>query len=349
MELKIDNVSIGDQHPCFIIAELSANHNQDISIALKTIEAAKEAGADAIKLQTYTPDTITLKSDKEYFQIKHGTIWDGATLYDLYGQAFTPWEWHQQLFDYAKKVGIVCFSSPFDNTAVDLLEQLHAPAYKIASPEITDIPLIKYVAKKGKPIILSSGIANLSDIELAVRTCREAGNNNIIILKCTSEYPTPYEKVNLRTMQNMRSTFQTLVGLSDHTLGISVPVASVALGGCLIEKHFILDRSIGGPDAKFSLDRQQFSNMVTSVREAEKSLGSVNYELDEQLKRIRQFSRSLFVVEDIKKGEIITKENVRSIRPGHGLHPKYLSDVIGRTAVTNIEKGTPLNWELICK
>lgn len=344
-DIKIDNKTINSQSEAFIIAELSANHGHDINIAKETIKGAKEAGADAIKLQTFTADTITIDCDNEYFRLNQGTIWDGRTLYDLYKEAYTPWEWHEELIAYAKKLGIICFSSPFDKSAVDLLEKLDVPAYKVASFEITDIPLIEYIASKGKPVIMSTGIATLSDIEDAVNACRKAGNNKIILLKCTSSYPAKIEDANLLTMKNMRETFNVEVGLSDHTLGSIVPTVSVALGAKVIEKHFILDKSIGGPDALFSLDKNEFKQMVDAVRDAEKAIGNVDYSLSEKKEKNRKFARSLFVVKDIKKGEIFTEENVRSIRPGYGLSPKHYIDVLGKKAVKDIRKGSPLKWK----
>ncbi|MCT4784103.1 MULTISPECIES: pseudaminic acid synthase [Exiguobacterium] len=347
MSIKIQDVSVRDGKNVFIIAELSANHCQNIQTALDTIKAAKESGADAIKLQTYTPDTITINSNNEYFKINSGTIWDGRTLYDLYQEAYTPWEWHQELMDYAKELDIICFSSPFDPTAVDLLESLDVPAYKIASFEITDLPLIEYVASKQKPIIISTGIATLQEIEDAVNVCRRVGNEQIILLKCTSAYPAKIEDANLLTMQNMRETFGVEVGLSDHTLGITVPVVSVALGASVIEKHFILDKQIGGPDASFSLEPDEFKAMVDAVRDAEQALGRVDYQLNEKKVKSREFSRSLFVVKDIQAGEVFTTEHVRSIRPGHGLAPKHLTSIIGKVARVDVERGTPMSWNLM--
>ena len=331
----------------FIVAELSANHAQDLSLAKETIHAMKEAGADAVKLQTYTPDTMTIDSRREHFLIKQGTLWDGKTFYDLYKEAYTPWEWHEELKELAEKLGLVFFSTPFDKTAVDFLEKLEVPIYKIASFEITDIPLIEYVASKGKPVIISTGIATLSDIEEAVNACRRVGNDRIVLLKCVSAYPTPLEDVNLRTIPNMAETFGCPVGLSDHTLGISVPIAAVALGARVIEKHFILSKDIDSPDREFSLTPEEFGEMVKAVREVEKALGKVTYELTEKMKRGREFVRSLFVVRDVKKGEVFTEENVRSIRPGYGLHPKYLKDILGKRAKRDIERGTPLSWDLV--
>ncbi len=331
----------------FIIAELSANHNHDYDLAVRTIEAAAKTGADAIKLQTYTADTITIDCDNEHFQIKGGTLWDGKTLYNLYKEAYTPWEWHKGLFETAKKNGLVCFSSPFDFSAVDFLEELDTPIYKIASFEITDIPLIEYVASKGKPIIISTGIATLADIEKAVNACQKAGNNQITLLKCTSSYPAPIEEANLLTIPNLRETFGVTVGLSDHTEGIVAAITAVALGAKVIEKHFILDRSNGGPDAAFSMMPDEFTEMVKSVRQAELALGKVNYHLSEKIKKNRKFARSLFVVENVEKGEIFTEKNIRSIRPGVGLPPEFLPQILGKRTTQKIEKGTPLSWSHI--
>jgi pseudaminic acid synthase len=331
----------------FIIAELSANHGGDIEIAKRTIRAAKRTGADAIKLQTYTADTLTLDSDKEDFIIRSGSIWDGKTYFDLYKEAYTPWEWHADLFQTAKEEGLVCFSSPFDKTAVDLLESLDNPIYKIASFEITDVNLIAYAASKGKPIIMSTGIAEYEDIKLAIETCRKAGNDDITILKCTSSYPAPIDEANLVMMQRFAKDFNVKVGLSDHTLGNTVPVVATALGATVIEKHFILDKSIGGPDASFSLDEKEFTEMVKAVREAEKALGKESYELTEKQKEGKDFSRSLYVAEDIKAGDVITEKNVRSVRPGFGLHPKYFQSILGKKFISNAKRGEPLSLEII--
>lgn len=347
LEIKIENRLVGDCHPVYIIAELSANHCQDFDLAVKTIQAIKKSGADAVKLQTYTPDTITIDSDNEYFQIDQGTLWDGKTLYQLYQEAYTLWEWQPKLKEIAEELGLIFLSSPFDRTAVDFLEEMNVPAYKVASFEITDIPLIEYVASKGKPVIISTGIATLADIEEAVNACKKMGNRQIALLKCTSAYPAPLEEVNLRTIPNLADTFNTVVGLSDHTLGISVPIAAVALGAKIIEKHFILNRNMGGPDAAFSMEPHEFRSMVEAVREVEKALGTVNYNLTEKTKKSRDFSRSLFIVNDIKAGESFTEDNVRSIRPGFGLHPRYLEQIIGKNARKDIEKGTPLDWAFI--
>lgn len=347
MVLKIKDRFIGEEHPVFIVAELSANHNQNFDIAVRTIKAMKEAGADAVKLQTYTPDTITIDCNNEYFQIKQGTLWDGKTLYQLYQEAYTPWEWQPKLKEIAEEMGMICFSTPFDNTAVDFLEEMKVTAYKVASFEITDIPLIEYIASKGKPVIMSTGIATFSDIEEAVAACRNAGNNQIALLKCTSAYPAPFEEMNLKTISNLAETFKTITGVSDHTLGITASITATALGAKIIEKHFILDRKLGGPDAEFSLQPEEFKTMVNSVKEVEKALGKVSYELTEKTKKSREFSRSLFVVKDIKIGEELTKENIKSIRPAYGLHPRHLKDVLGKKAKINIKKGTPLDWRLL--
>lgn len=332
---------------CLIIAELSANHNGSLQIALETVKAAKRAGADAIKLQTYTPDTITIDCDNSYFKINGGTIWDGKTLYDLYQEAYLPWEWHEPLFNAAKQEGLICFSSPFDKTAVDFLEQLNPPAYKIASFEITDIPLIEYTASKGKPIIISTGIAEKPDIELALETCRKTGNHDIILLKCTSSYPATIDEAHLNTIPNIKKTYNVEVGLSDHTLGSIAPIVAVSLGAKVIEKHFILNKSIGGPDASFSLDEKEFAEMVSAVRLAEQAMGEVTYNLTEKAKQSKKFARSLFVIKDIKKGEIITEEFVKSIRPNDGLHPKYLFDIIGKRVNTDVQEGTPFSLKFI--
>lgn len=336
--MKIENYIIDKTSPCFIIAELSANHNGSIETAIETIRAAKRAGADCVKLQTYTADTITLECDKPDFLI-NGTIWDGEYLHSLYQKAYTPWEWHEELFRVAKEEGLVCFSSPFDKLAVDFLENLGVPAYKIASFEITDIPLIEYVASKGKPIILSTGIAEIIDIELALAACRRMGNNNIALLKCTSSYPAPINEANMVMVKDLAERFGVISGLSDHTMGATVPVVATCFGSKIIEKHFILDRSIGGPDASFSMNEEEFTAMVKSVREAESAIGVVDYTLSEKQTKSREHSRSLYVVEDIKAGDVITNKNVRSIRPGFGLHPKYYNEILGKEAKRDLEKG----------
>ena len=330
----------------FIVAELSANHGHKFEVALESVRAAKEAGADAVKIQTYTADTITLNCDADDFKVK-GTLWDGRTLYDLYQEAYTPWEWHQVIFDEAKKCGLICFSTPFDKTAVDFLEDLGNPIMKIASFEITDIPLIEYAAKKGKPMVISTGIAMPEDIELAVKTCKEAGNNDITLLKCTSSYPAPIEDANLMTMVDMKQRYGVKVGLSDHTMGYDVAVAAVALGATLVEKHFILDRSIGGPDAAFSMEIGEFAEMVKSIRNVEKAMGEVIYPTDPSKIKGREFCRSLYVAEDVKAGDVITEKNVRSVRPGYGLDPKYLPDVVGKKFINAYKKGERFSLEMI--
>jgi len=346
-KISIEHRQIGEGHPTFIIAELSANHNGSIVNAIDTIRAAKRAGADCIKFQTFTADTITLDSKKDDFKIIQGTLWDGQYLYDLYKQAYTPWEWHEELFKVAKEEGLICFSSPFDKTAVDFLETLKVPAYKIASFEITDIPLIEYVASKGKPIILSTGIAELEDIELALDACRRMGNNNIALLKCTSSYPAPINEANMVMVKDLAERFDVISGLSDHTMGSTVPVVATCFGAKIIEKHFILDRSIGGPDASFSMNEEEFTAMVKAVREAESAIGVVDYTLTEKQAKGKDFSRSLYVVEDMKEGDVITEKNVRSIRPGFGMHPKYYKDILGKKVKTNIVRGTALSKDAI--
>ena len=347
MEFNISDKKIGEGYPTFIIAELSANHMNDFDIAVKTIEAMVDAGADAVKFQTFTPDTITIDCDNEYFHIKQGTVWDGQILHELYEDAYMPWDWQPKLKKVAEDLGLIVFSSPFDKTSVDFLEDMGVPAYKIASFEITDIPLIEYVASKGKPIIISTGIASLEDIELAVKTCLDTGNDKIALLKCTSSYPAPLEEINLNTIPDIKDKFGVVVGLSDHTLGGEVSTAAVALGASIIEKHFILDRNMGGPDSEFSMEPQEFKQMVDSIRNVEKALGEVSYELSDKMKSNREFSRSLFVVKDMKKGEIITEDNVRSIRPGFGLHPKYLKEILGKRINKDLKKGTPFKLEFI--
>ncbi|WP_264553429.1 pseudaminic acid synthase [Flavobacterium sp. N2038] len=345
-KMKIDNFIIDKQSKVFVIAELSANHNGSIETAIETIRAAKRAGADCIKFQTYTADTITIDSDKEDFLIK-GTIWEGKNLYNLYKEAYTPWEWHKELFKVAKEEGLVCFSSPFDKTAVDFLEELNVPAYKIASFEITDIPLIEYVASKGKPIIISTGIAEQEDIELALDACRRMGNNDIALLKCTSSYPAPIEEANMCMVKDLSERYNVISGLSDHTMGATVPIVATVFGAKIIEKHFILDRSIGGPDASFSMNEGEFAAMVKAVREAENAIGKVDYTLTEKQAKGKDFSRSLYVVEDMKAGDIITDKNVRSIRPGFGLHPKFFNKVLGKSITIDVERGSRFELDSI--
>lgn len=342
--MKIHNFEINDKSEVFIIAELSANHNGSLQTALETVRAAKRAGANCIKLQTYTADTITIDSKKDDFLIK-GTIWEGRNLHSLYLEAYTPWEWHSEIFKVAAEEDLICFSSPFDKTAVDFLETLNVPAYKIASFEITDIPLIEYVASKGKPIIISTGIAEIEDIELALDACRRMGNHDIALLKCTSSYPAPIDEANMLMVKDLAERFGVISGLSDHTMGATVPIVATVMGAKIIEKHFILDRAIGGPDASFSMNEQEFTEMVKSVREAESAIGVVDYKLTPKQAKGKDFSRSLYVVEDINEGDLISENNVRSIRPGFGLHPKYYSQVIGKVARKSLEKGDRLRLE----
>ncbi len=347
MPIKISNRIINNDKPALIIAELSANHNKKKELAIESIRAMKQAGADAVKIQTYTPDTITINSKNDYFKLQQGTLWDGQTLYGLYEKAYTPWDWQPELKKIAEDLGLIFFSSPFDKSAVDFLEEMDVPTYKVASFEITDIPLIKYIALKGKPIIISTGIASISDIEEAITVCKKMGNEQIILLKCTSAYPAPIDEMNLLTIPDMAKRFKKIIGLSDHTLGPNISVAAVALGAKVIEKHFIIDRKLGGPDAEFSTEPDEFKLMVNGIREVEKALGKINYELSDKIKKNKIFSRSLFVVKDIKKGEIFTEENIRSIRPGHGLHPRHLEEIIGKKSMGDLKRGEPLKWEMV--
>ena len=344
--IEINGRLIGHGYPVYIVGEMSANHNQDFNEAVRIIEAAKEAGADAVKLQTYTPDTLTIDCQNEYFRIK-GTLWEGRALYDLYGEAYTPWDWQPKLKVVADDLGIDLFSTAFDSSAIVFLEEMGVPAHKIASFEIVDILLIENMARTGKPLIISTGIATLSEIEEAVKTARKAGATQIALLKCTSAYPAPPEEMNLHTIPHLAEAFGVPVGLSDHTLGIAVPLAAVALGACIVEKHFTLSRDIPGPDSVFSLEPQEFKEMVEAIRVAEKALGGVSYEVTERESASRVFRRSLFVVEDVKAGEMFTTDNVRSIRPGYGLPPRYLQDILGRQSAGAIKKGTPLSWKMI--
>lgn len=345
--IEVNGRRIGPGYPTYIIAEMSANHNQDFEQAVKIIEAAKEAGADAVKLQTYTPDTHTIQSDKECFRVRGGTLWDGRTLYDLYSEAYMPWEWQPKLKSIAEKIDLDFFSSAVDPTSVDFLEGMNVPVYKIASFEIVDVQLIEKVARTGKPLIISTGMATLAEIDEAVRVARRAGATQIVLLKCTSAYPAPPEEMNLKTIPHLAQAFQVPVGLSDHTLGMAVPIAAIPLGACMIEKHFTLSRSLPGPDSTFSLEPDEFKAMVEAVRTAEKALGAIYYGVNEREAKSRVFRRSLFVVEDIKAGERFTTKNVRSIRPGYGLPVRHLTDVMGCHASRNIERGTPLSWELV--
>ena len=345
--ISINNRLIGYNRPVYIIAELSANHNQDFEQAVQLIKAAKEAGADAIKLQTYTPDTITINCDNKYFFIGKGSIWEGKNLYSLYQEAYTPWEWQPKLKEIANDLGMDLFSTPFDKTAVDFLQTMDVPAYKIASFEIVDLPLIQYVASAGKPMIISTGMATLAEIDEAVTAARQAGCREIVLLKCTSGYPALPEEMNLRTIPHMVWAFNVPVGLSDHTLGIAAAVTAVALGACIVEKHFTLSRAVPGPDSAFSLEPHEFKAMVDAIRIAEKALGNVSYAVTKHEAASRIFRRSLFVVKDMKAGELFTPDNVRSIRPGNGMAPKYLDEVMGRRAIRDIVAGTPLSRDLL--
>jgi pseudaminic acid synthase len=347
MMMHIADRAIGDGEPTYIIAEMSANHDQDFDRAVAIMREAKAAGADAVKLQTYTPDTITLRSSQEHFQIRSGTIWDGRSLHDLYGEAYMPWEWQPRLKEVATDLGIHLFSSPFDETAVDFLEAMDVPAYKVASFELVDLPLIQCMARTGKPIIMSTGMASLGEIEEAVQAVRHEGQSQLALLKCTSAYPAPPEEMNLRTIPHLAAAFGVPVGLSDHTLGLAAPVTAVALGACIIEKHFTLSRAIPGPDSAFSLEPHEFRAMVEAVRVAEKALGTVRYTVTEKEQASRVFRRSLFAVADIEAGEPFTVDNVRSIRPGYGLHTRHLGDILGRVARRRIERGSPLAWEMV--
>lgn len=344
--ITIGNRQIGPGHPAFIVAELSCNHLQKSELAVKTVMAMKDAGVDAVKIQTYTPNTMTVDANLPEYQIQKGTLWDGMHLHDLYKEAYTPWEWQPKLQALTEMLGLVFFSSPFDITAVDFLTKMNVPAYKVASFEIQDIPLIRHMAKQGKPMIISTGIADLEDIELAVQICLEEGNDQIALLKCTSAYPTPMNEINLKTMNDMRDRFGTVVGLSDHTLGSTVPIAATALGANIIEKHFILDRSLGGHDGPFSMEPDEFAQMVKDIRDTEAALGIVTYKLGEKATKGKEFGRSLRVTDHIKKGEKFTEKNVGSKRPAGGLHPKFFNEVIGKKAKMDIEKGSPLSRDM---
>lgn len=346
-EFKIGQKSISESSPAFIVAEISANHNQDYQRAVEIIHAAKEAGADAVKLQTYTADTITIDCDDDCFQINEGTIWDGTTLYQLYQEAYTPWEWQPKLMEEANRLGLECFSSPFDFTSVDFLEEMKVPAYKIASYEINDIPLIRKIAKLHKPMIFATGIAYPEDISRALSVCKEEGNEDVILLKCVSSYPTPYEAVNLRVIPTLAKTYDCLTGISDHTMGSIVSAGAIPLGAKMVEKHLTLRRADGGPDSAFSMEPEEFKKMVNEIRILEKALGSSEYVLTDTQKLEHEGSRSLFVVKDIQPGEVLTPDNIRSIRPGNGLHTMYYEEILGKKAKGFLKKGTPLAWELI--
>jgi len=345
-EFEINGRQIGNGNPTYIIAEMSANHSHDYEQALRILETAKRVGADAVKLQTYTPDTLTIDCDNEFFRIS-GTIWDGRTLFDLYAEAYTPWDWQPRLKEVADRLGLALFSTPFDDTAVDFLETMHVPAYKIASFEIVDLPLLRRVAQTRKPIIMSTGMATLAELDEAVRTIRNAGGTDLALLKCTSAYPAPPEEMNLCTIPHLREAFEVPVGLSDHSRGIAVPVAAVALGATIIEKHLTLSREIAGPDSSFSMNPDEFKMMVEAIRIAERAVGRVQYGASPTETASRVFRRSLFVVKDMKAGDRLTEANVRSIRPGYGLHTRYLAEILGRVASQDIARGTPLAWDLV--
>ncbi len=345
-KININGIEIGESYPPYIVAEMSANHNGEIENAYKIIENAKISGASAVKIQTYKPDTITIKSDLEDFQIKEG-LWKGKTLYDLYKWAHTPWEWHKDLFNYAKKIGITIFSSPFDSTAVDLLEDLNAPAYKIASFEIIDLPLIKYVASTKKPIIISTGMASIKEIEEAVTVCKDSGCNKIALLHCVSGYPAPPSDYNLRTINDIKSRFNLVTGISDHTLNNITSIASISLGVSIIEKHFTLNRKAGGPDDSFSLQPSELKELCESSMTAWKALGKVDYtRKSSEISNIK-FRRSLYFIKNIKRGEQISQDHIKSIRPGFGIAPKYLDQVIGKIAKTDIKIGLPVTKDYI--
>lgn len=345
--MQIAGRNIGPGHPVYIVAEISANHNQQFNQAVELVRAAKNAGADAVKLQTYTPDTITLACETAPFQLAGGGLWDGRSLHHLYTEAFMPWEWQPKLKSIADDLGLALFSSAFDPSAVEFLERMDVPAHKVASPELVDLPLIEKMARTGKPLILSTGMATVEEIAEAVSVARAACAAELMLLKCTSAYPAPPDEMNLRTIPELARLFNVPVGLSDHTLGIAVPVAAVALGACLIEKHFTLSRSTPGPDAAFSLEPDEFQQMVQAVRIAERSLGKVHFGVTTHEEQSRRYRRSLFVVQDVAKGEIFTTDNVRSVRPGNGLHPRYLAQLLGQRAACDIARGTPLSWDLV--
>ncbi len=347
-KIVIGRRTIGSGHPVYVVAEVSANHHQDFDQAVKIVRTAKDAGADAVKLQTYTADTITIASDRPEFRVS-GTIWDGRNLYDLYREAYTPWEWQPRLKQVANDLSLDLFSTPFDETAVDFLEKMGVPAHKLASFELVDIPLIQKMARTGKPLIMSTGMATEEEIDEAVQTARRAGASQIALLKCTSAYPSTPEEMNLRTIPELAKRFGVAVGLSDHTMDVAVPVAAVALGACIIEKHLTLSRSDSGPDSAFSLEPHEFKAMVESVRVAEKALGGVGFGAGAREAGSRVFRRSLFVVEEVKQGEPFTARNVRSIRPAHGLHTRHLPEILGQRAACDIERGTPLSWDLVAR
>lgn len=346
-EIYIGKRLISEDSPVFVIAEMSANHLMDFDRAVAIMNAAREAGADAVKIQTYTPDSITLNCEDPCFQLTQGTLWDGTTLYKLYETAYTPWEWQPKLKKLAEEMGLIFFSSPFDLSSIDFLEEMEVPAYKVASPEITDIPFLKRIAQTGKPIIISTGIAHMADIELALRTCREAGNEQVILLKCTTAYPAPYEDINLKTIPSMRESFDCITGISDHTMGGAVADAAVALGAKVVEKHLTLRRADGGADAAFSMEPEEFREMTENIRRVEKALGKVTYDLTPKQQNTRKYSRSLFVAKDMKAGEVFTPENLRSVRPACGLHTMYYEEILGKRITRDARLGTPMSWQLV--
>lgn len=345
--IKIGDREISQDSPAFIIAELSANHNNDLDLAIESVKAMKECGADAVKVQTFTPDSMTLDHPSEIFMTRKDSMWAGQSLYSLYEEGSLPYDWHIKLQEVAKDLGLIFFSAPFDKNDVDFLASIDVPAYKIASMEITDIPLIKYVASKGKPMIISTGIAEVADIDLAVKTCLDAGNDQVILLKCTSSYPTPYEDAHLNNIPWIQQNYDCLSGLSDHTLDLFAPITAASLGAKVIEKHFILDRSIGSLDSKFSLDKKDFKEMVDAIRATEKLKGSQDYMVTEKMKKAYISSRSIFVIKDIQAGELFTEENIKVLRPGYGLHPKHFEGALGKTASVMLERGTPLSMDHI--
>ena len=345
-DISLGSKTIGENHPVYIIAEMSANHGQDKDRALEIIHAAEEAGADCVKIQTYTPDTMTIDCDNKYFSIEEG-LWEGENLYSLYEEGYTPWEWHDDLKEEAEKVGIDFFSTPYEKTSVDFLEDLGVDFYKVASFGVTHLPFLEYLAQKDKPIIMSTGMATLGEIEVAVKTIKETGNDKLALLNCSSAYPSIPDNMNLKNIPHLKETFNVPVGLSDHTLGSVSAVSAVAMGAKIIEKHFCLSRNIETPDSDFSLEPDEFADMVEKIRAAEKAVGEVSYEISEEEEKSRKFRRSIFAVKDIAEGEKFTEENIRIIRPGYGLIPKYYNYVVGKKASQNIEKGTPLDWKYI--
>jgi len=347
MHLNIGGRRVGPGEPVFVVAEMSANHNHDYQQAVAILRAAKDAGADAVKLQTYTPDTMTINHGGEGFVVGKGTLWEGRNLYDLYTEAFTPWEWQKDLRDEAKRLGLGFFSTAFDESAIDFLEELEVPVHKVASFEIVDLPLIRRMAATGKPLIMSTGMSTEAEVREAVETARAAGSRDILLLKCTSAYPAPPSEMNLATMAALGKTFGTAVGLSDHSMGHAVAVAAVALGACMVEKHFTLSRKVKGPDSEFSMEPAEFSEMVKAIRVAEAALGTVKYGAGEAEEKSKVFRRSLYVVKEVKRGEALTAENVRAIRPGFGMHTRHLTEVLGHRAAKELAKGTPLDWSMV--